>query len=330
MLSDRSLGWLRHIDRSADADDDPVWSALSVALLARRTPAWTERYRRILDRLIERLGVLDPDPESGASLVLLGLRAGLDDGPDPVDSTHRELAAGLSRSLVSATVDDDAVGAALVGLGLRLHDTVNGTDLHRRAFAPWWNRVGLSLVDRGASADADSSTVLTLAVLLAPQVPDEARRLFDAARGRLDPARPDGRAELLAGLLAREWGLDAPARPEGGPTTDALAAAVDAVGPGRWTELFDVPVVDCPQVIGVEFPEVALDRAEWVRGSLHLHQSVTEEDPRRWTTFRLVGDEPRMWYLTGIDGASMDTAGSAIVVRVPRVGGELEFAPGSY
>jgi hypothetical protein len=37
-----------------------------------------------------------------------------------------------------------------------------------------------------------------------------------------------------------------------------------------------------------------------------------------------------MWYLTGIDGATMDTAGSAIVVRVPQVRGELEFAPGSY
>ena len=37
-----------------------------------------------------------------------------------------------------------------------------------------------------------------------------------------------------------------------------------------------------------------------------------------------------MWYLTGIDGASMDTAGAATVVRAPLVRGELEFAPGSY
>ena len=30
------------------------------------------------------------------------------------------------------------------------------------------------------------------------------------------------------------------------------------------------PVDPCPQVVGVEFPTMALRRAEWVRGNLHL------------------------------------------------------------
>ncbi len=80
MLSDRSLGWLRYLDRKAhtpdnwdrdgqphahwdDRSDPPMasWhrfdlvdSSYAMGLMAHRTPAWTERYVSILDQLIER------------------------------------------------------------------------------------------------------------------------------------------------------------------------------------------------------------------------------------------------------------------------------------
>ena len=98
-LSDRSLGWLRHVHRKATTPDDwsragrphPHWddrsdppmaswhrfdlvdSSYAVGLMARTTPAWREVYVRILDELIERhtswwsasdwLTQFGPDPE---------------------------------------------------------------------------------------------------------------------------------------------------------------------------------------------------------------------------------------------------------------------------
>ena len=79
-LSDRSLGWLRHVHRKATTPDDwsragrphPHWddrsdppmaswhrfdlvdSSYAIGLMARTTPAWREVYVRILDELIER------------------------------------------------------------------------------------------------------------------------------------------------------------------------------------------------------------------------------------------------------------------------------------
>ena len=80
MLSQRSLGWLRYLDRKVRTPDNwdrdgrphPHWddrsdppmaswhrfdlvdSSYAMGLMAHRTPAWTERYIAILDQLIER------------------------------------------------------------------------------------------------------------------------------------------------------------------------------------------------------------------------------------------------------------------------------------
>ena len=79
-LSDRSLGWLRYLDRKVHTPDKwdrggqphPHWdnrsdppmaswhrfdlvdSSYAMGLMALRTPAWTERYVAILDQLIQR------------------------------------------------------------------------------------------------------------------------------------------------------------------------------------------------------------------------------------------------------------------------------------
>jgi hypothetical protein len=209
------------------------------------------------------------------------------------------------------------------------------------------------------------SSALTTSFYAAPQVPDDARRLFDAgcASTGLDsgltlPLRAS-RAYGSSLLLAREWGLhdldqrlteaiEASYEPtwddERGEFTwgmglnevhprgqfNAFLAAAEAVGPGLWSRLSAAPLDPCPQVVGVDFPTVGLRRAEWVDGVLHVGIAPRREDRRRWTTFRIEGAEPRLWYLTGIDGATMDTAGSAVVVRAPLVNGDLEFTPGSY
>jgi hypothetical protein len=86
----------------------------------------------------------------------------------------------------------------------------------------------------------------------------------------------------------------------------------------------------CPQVVDVDFPSVALRRAEWVDGSLHLRLAPLHPARDRWTQFRVTGAEPRQWYQTGIDGATTDVTASAMIVRVPLVAGDLEFTPGSY
>src|SRR5438132_13467270 len=70
------------------------------------------------------------------------------------------------------------------------------------------------------------------ALYLAPQRPDDARRLFEAGLGMVG-ALGDGPATVIgervtgvALLLAREWGLDA--------TAERLAAAADATYQPTW------------------------------------------------------------------------------------------------
>jgi len=383
MLSDRSLAWLRHLDGATVTSDDLLASALSVGLMARRTPAWIEPHLRILNRLIDRYpgdrsantgADTSLDSDTGPLLLLLGLRATL--SPDGTGSAagrdsselaeqlcqRWEAAPGEAGSGADLETDLDAVlDLAVAGLGLRLHDATNGTDFHQRAFAPWWGRVRADLVETGSTLATDPATTLTLGLLLAPQAPDDARHLFDVGVAALGDGHQfespllAERAEALALLGAREWADEDLARelasaiessqrlstdadtdgghPLGPPplgSLNVLLAMAEATEAGHWSALFTEPMAPCPQIIGVDLPDVVLFRAEWVNGVLHVGQAPASENRQRWTTFRLVGDEPRMWYLTGIDGAMMDTAGSSVVVRVPQVSGELEFAPGSY
>jgi len=413
MLSDRSLGWLRHLDSKAHTPDrwdregrpHPHWdggradllaSALALGLTAERTPAWTERHVAVLDQLIRRhtawwsLAPWPGDDEvpsdpvtsratfgwAGSLLVLLGLRAALavDDpwnepfllvgggGPDGAGFpwTHT----GIARAVASswpAPGAGDAAEAIVAGLGLQLHDRRHGTTLHADTFAPWWAEARSLVVDGLGAADPPTDPVVT-AVLLAPQAPDDARRLFDIGLAALvpgdatplEPTRAEAAGAAL--LLAREWGLrdeaaqvaavvEASHRPtwaleadETGESdgdhprgrADAWLAAAEAAGPGRWAGLFTGPWAPCHQVVGVNAPDVLLRRAEWIREALHVGLAPRKADPARWTTFRITGAEPRMWYLTGTLSATMDTAGNATIVRAPLVDGELEFAPGSY
>ncbi|MCP5031734.1 MAG: hypothetical protein GY939_08010 [Actinomycetia bacterium] len=208
-------------------------------------------------------------------------------------------------------------------------------------------------------------SALTTSYYAAPQAPEDARRLFEAgiASMGLDsapklPLRP-GRGYGASLILAREWemvelearlahaieesyeptwdratgeftwgmGLDEQ-HPRG--QFNAFLAAAEAAGPGRWTDLSTAPLALCPQIVDVDFPTVALKRAEWVNGCLLLSVAPLKEDPSVFTTFRLIDVEPRQWYLTGIDGATTDTRPDTLVFRVPLIAGDLELVPGAY
>ena len=167
-----------------------------------------------------------------------------------------------------------------------------------------------------------AAAALTTSYYAAPQVPEDAQRLFEAAcasagwHGEIPaPLRP-GRGAGSSLVLAKEWGLtdlrdrlteaiehhyeptwdreraeftyamglDEP-HPRG--QFNAFLAAAEAAGPGMWERLSAAPLESCPQVVGVDFPDMALSRAEWIDGNLHLGLAPKVEDPNRYTTFRI-------------------------------------------
>jgi hypothetical protein len=209
------------------------------------------------------------------------------------------------------------------------------------------------------------SLAMTTAFYATPQMPADSRRLFDAASTAMgldaDISTPlrASRNYGSALVMAKEWvlaeraeriaaaieasfeptwdresgeftwgmGLDEP-HPRG--QFNAFLAAAEAAGPGRWTALSAAPLRACPQVVDVDFPNVALTRAEWIGETLHLTIAPRREDPSTSTEFRIVGVEPRIWWQTGIDGATTDVRANCVVVRCPLVAGHLEFNPSSY
>lgn len=210
-----------------------------------------------------------------------------------------------------------------------------------------------------------AAAALTTAYYAAPQAAEDSKRLFEAAIASIgfgaDPELPlrANRGYASSLILAREWGLteledqlsaaiEASYEPTWDDTTgeftwgmgldephprgqfNAFLGAAEASGLGMWERLSAAPLDPCPQIVDVDFPAIALSRAEWVGDILHLTVAPLREDPKVTTTFRLVGGEPRVWYLTGIPGASMEARRDGVVVRVPMVHGDLEFAPGSY
>jgi hypothetical protein len=183
------------------------------------------------------------------------------------------------------------------------------------------------------------------ALYLAPQRPDEARRLLDAGLGMLGAlgeGPPTVIGERLTGvalLLAREWGMDdtatrlaAGADASYQPTWDrargeltwgfgldeehprgqfnAIMAAAEAVTPGAWTALaVDAAPALGAEVVGVDFPTVGLRQAEWLDGVLHVSTSpMNDAVVGAPTSWRVTGlDEPERWTATAADHAPVET-----------------------
>ena len=188
------------------------------------------------------------------------------------------------------------------------------------------------------------------ALYLAPQRPEDARRLYDAGLtmlGALGAGPANVIGERLTGvslLLAKEWGDDATATrlqaaaeatyqpswdPARGEFTwgfglgeehprgqfNAIMAAAEVVTPGGWTALATgSPAAGPPgEVVGVDFPTVACSRAEWVDGALHLATVPMNDDVvGRPTSWRIVGlDDPARW---SVSGAEATVEGGDLVV----------------
>jgi hypothetical protein len=209
------------------------------------------------------------------------------------------------------------------------------------------------------------AAAMTTSYYAAPQAPADAKRLFEGACRSMgldgDPPLPlrAGRGYGSALILAREWGmtelearlvnaieasyeptwdtdlgeftwgmgLDEP-HPRG--QFNAFLAAAEASGPGSWSRLSEAPLERCPQIIDVDFPNVALTRAEWIGEALHVTLAPRVENPRTMTSFRFENREARLFSLTGIEGATMEVRANYTIVRVPMVHGSLEFTHGSY
>ena len=203
---------------------------------------------------------------------------------------------------------------------------------------------------------------LTTSFYVAPQRPAQARRLFEAAcrSAQLDQ---DFELPVVAGrglpsslALAREWGmtdleerLAAAIEASYEPTWDhdrgeftwgmglneehprgqfnAFLAVAEAGGPGRWEALSAAPPERCPQVVDVDFPRVAMRRAEWVDGTLQLDLAPLRADSAARTVFRIVGAEPGPWRIAGPQGAMVNSTEEGLVVEAPLVAAELVISP---
>ncbi len=217
------------------------------------------------------------------------------------------------------------------GLGLKLFDLQRGTN-HHEVFDRWWTDTC-----RGRYLHLDGAEPPTMATMyydpildvahelpvmfatgsslyLAPQVPDDARRLFEAGVAQADQLSRSGPAALprprpaaINLWLAREWGIEPLAttlaqavEEHYEPTWDttrgeftwgfgldethprgqynATLAAAHVATEGAWWRLANVapgPRFDEPTVVGVDFPTVALSEARWDAGASTLY--VTPE-----------------------------------------------------
>jgi len=209
------------------------------------------------------------------------------------------------------------------------------------------------------------AAALTTSFYAAPQFDADARRLFEAAHQSMGlgaepmvPLRP-GRGVGSALILAKEWkmlelterltaAIDVSFEPtwdhDGGEFTwgmgldephprgqfNAFLGAADAAGPGMWNRLSAAPLEPCPQIVDVDFPNMAFTRAEWIDGNLHLRLAPLREDPDAKTYFRIVGAEPRNWEVHGLDGFRLELTMSGLNVTAPMMAGDVAFIRSSY
>ena len=201
------------------------------------------------------------------------------------------------------------------------------------------------------------------ALYLAPQRPEDARRLFDAGLGMLGAlgeGPPTVIGERLTGialLLAREWGADeiaarlaAGAEATYEPAWDrrrgeftwgfglgeehprgqynAIMAAAEAVTQGAWTALASAPpAAPSPEVVGVDFPTVSLRQAAWLEGRLHLSTSaINDAAVGERTSWRVAAlDDPARWTARTPDDVPVETGADAGDLVVETVVGDHTY-----
>jgi hypothetical protein len=194
-------------------------------------------------------------------------------------------------------------------------------------------------------------TALMNTLYLAPQVPDDSRRLFDAAAeqfGMLAGEEPtlamNERSSGIAWLVARDWGLDDLAsRIQAGcearyePTWagdefwwglglnepyprgqfNAILAAAEATTPGAWTALAnEYQPYDGPEIGAVDLDTLAITQADWIDDRLLIGVAAASERTHgRATTLRVRGlEDPSHWNIDG--NATLRYDGDEVVVEL--------------
>ena len=92
------------------------------------------------------------------------------------------------------------------------------------------------------------------------------------------------------------------------------------------------------RIVDVDPVHLAVERAFWRADSLVIELrrvGVDSRDDARsagppTTEFRIVGVEPRLWWVSGVDDVVTDVHAGGMVVRLPAIDAHLEFTPGSY
>ncbi len=266
----------------------------------------------------------------------------------------------------------------VLGLGLWLHDRRFHTNWHVSSFEPWWKRVAPIA---GAAVGNQAALLAWILTPQAPDAAQALLGSLPTDLSRATPLTPTAVAalrsmEALHVLVADEWSLEGVAVLRSqldatGPTTGekapsgaeadfsggaarsedepgwgdgavgALVAAAAVGGPGRWAALCRTPVATAAQVIDVDFPTLALSRAEWTNGFLNLSLDVATPkvnpepdigvvERHRRTTFRIVGAEPRVWWASGLPNITTEMSATAVSITTPLLSGAIEFAPSSY
>lgn len=195
--------------------------------------------------------------------------------------------------------------------------------------------------------------MLTTSFYAAPQVPADAKRLFEAAcadmglHGDITTPLPPGRGIAAALILSREWGLaDLEQRLIGAieasyePTWDqergeftwgmglneeyprgqfnAFLGAAEASGFGSWSRLSEAPLEPSRQIVGVDFPAVALSRAMWQDDTLHINMVVLNDAPHEQTSFLVTGiASSEEWQVSGVPAATCASTAAGLEITLP-------------
>jgi hypothetical protein len=265
------------------------------------------------------------------------------------------------------------------GFGLQLADQAFGSN-HHQAFDSWWAYARHEylhidaeeppamvtfyydpIIDEHLEVPAAVGGAIPV-IYLAPQVPEDARRLWDIARAQMGMLVIEGpvpvigpRFTALALLLARNWAvtdfadaLESACAEQYPPTWDeergevtwdfglgephprgqynATMAAADAMTEGGWWRLGNTSSQARfaePTVGDVDFPTVALTRADWDRGARQLNLTldpISNNAIGRQTQMRVSGlDDPTLYGASSPDGApvEIETQGADLVLRTP-------------
>jgi hypothetical protein len=157
----------------------------------------------------------------------------------------------------------------------------------------------------------DNPALAVTLVQLAGEFADDAtkQRIWRAADEHFQPSWDVDRGELTFGFgLGEEHAR--------GQWNARAMSGWACSGPGAWSDVFNRPNLakfDEPTVTGVDFPRVALSRADWDAGTATLHlaahpQNASVRDTR--TTVRVAG----RWTLTHPDGTTADITDTAELV----------------